>query len=101
MPDTATIQISVTNAKTGQVTLHETFHLAADLTGALIEQLEALVAELPPKRVRVSRRQENGTTLIDLEVRPGGGQPRSRSTDPSFEKLYRRKIPTEARREPI
>jgi hypothetical protein len=95
MPDTATIQISVTNAKTGQVTLHETFHLAADLTGALIEQLEALVAELPPKRVRVCRRQENGTTLIDLEVRPGGGQPRP--TDPSFEKLYRRQ--PEARRE--
>ncbi len=91
MPDQATIHLSVTNAKTGQVTLNETFHLAADMTGALLKQLEAVVAELPPQRVRVSRRQEKGATILEVEVLP-----RPKATDPSFEKLYRHKKQTEA-----
>ncbi|MCL4303962.1 MAG: hypothetical protein KJ077_50225 [Anaerolineae bacterium] len=93
MSTTTTVQLSVTNTRTGQVTLNETFHIAADLTGVLIEQLEAIVATLPPKRVRMSRQQEKGTTIIDLEVLPeGGASPRTRNTpQPTFADRYRRK----------
>lgn len=92
MTDTATVQISVTDCKTGQVTLNETFHIAAHLTTALIEQLEAIVAELPPKRVRVSRSQENGATILDFEILSGGGKPRRKSSaGPTYEDRYRRK----------
>lgn len=90
---TTTVQLSVTNTKTGQMTLNETFHIAADLTGLLLEQLEAIVANLPPKRVRMSRQQEKGTTIIDLEVLSGDGErPRPRNTPrPTFADRYRRK----------
>lgn len=92
MTDTATVHLSVTNIQTGQVTLNETFHLAVGLTGALIEQLEEMIARLPPKRVRVSRTQENGATLIDLEVLPGRRQTgRPARAGPTFEERYRRK----------
>lgn len=90
---TTTVQLSVTNTRTGQVTLSETFHIAADLTGVLIEQLEAIVAGLPPKRVRMSRQQEKGTTIIDLEVLPeAGARPRAKKTPhPTFADRYRQK----------
>lgn len=92
MTTPTTVHLSVTNTKTGQVTLNETFHLAAGLTGDLIEQLEEMIARLPPKRMRVARTQVNGATLIDLEVLPDSGSGRRPArAGPTFEDRYRHK----------
>lgn len=93
MCDEAKVTISFINHRTGQVTRLDDVCLQPDLALRLVEQIEAVLADLAPGQVRVSRTvTTKGATIIDINLKP---VTRQEAAGPklTFEQLYRRSEP--------
>jgi hypothetical protein len=82
----ATLEISVTQPKTKQVKVKETFELADELAQEFISRLEALLADVG-RSLRVTK-TINGTGHLVVEIE-AGARPLG-AGHPTFEERYRR-----------
>jgi hypothetical protein len=94
----AKVAIRLINRRTGQVTRFEDFRLQSDLAARLVEQIEAMLADLAPGQTRVTRTMApGGATLIDIDLQPfeklsrRSGPGRVQPPNLTFEQRYRRK----------
>jgi hypothetical protein len=91
----AKVTLSFINRRTSQMTRLDDFRLRPDLAVRLVEQIEALLADLAPGQARVSRTvTAKGATVIDLDLKPITQQEaQPAAAKPTFEQLYRRSGP--------
>jgi hypothetical protein len=83
----ATLEITVSNRKTGQIKARQLFELDDDLVRLFLEQLDMMLASLPRPVQVVKTITPDGATTIDLLTAP---HPPPQITGPSFEDIYRR-----------
>jgi hypothetical protein len=69
----ATLEIKVTNSRTGQITCHESYDLTDDLGRQLIEQLDQMIVDLPgAAQIKHLTRLADRATVVDISLGPTG-----------------------------
>ena len=67
----ATLDMKVTNSRTGQITCHERFDLADDLGRRLIAQLEEMIRDMPALvQVKHLTRLADRAAVVDIRLGP-------------------------------
>lgn len=67
----ATLEIKVTNSRTGQITRHERYDLTDDLGCQLLAQLEQMVNTLPaPVQLKHLTRLADRAAVVDISLGP-------------------------------
>lgn len=86
----ATLEITVSNKKTGAIKVRETFEMDDATARLFLEQFEKMLASFE-KPIRVVKTiTPGGVITIDVMTQPYPSPP---SVSPSFEEMYRRALP--------
>lgn len=83
-----TVEIVITNGRTGLAESQQTLQIPPDSVQPLIEQIEAMIAKFPLKQVKIAEVTKGSTTFINIEVGMPEQSPPIRP-GPTFETLYR------------
>lgn len=87
----ATLEITVSNKKTGAIKVREIFEMDDTTARLFLEQFEKMLANFE-KPIRVVKTiTPGGVIMIDVMTQPYPSPPPSVS--PSFEEMYRRALP--------
>lgn len=83
-----TVEIVITNGRTGLAESQQILQIPPDSVQPLIEQIEAMIAQFPPKHVKIAEVTKGNTTFINIELGMPEQPPPTRP-GPTFETLYR------------
>lgn len=86
----ATLEITVSNRKTGQIKAHQIFEMDDDMARLFLEQMETMLDGFEKPVQVVKTMTPGGVTTIDIMTPPYPAPP---VVSPSFEKRYRRALP--------
>lgn len=89
----ATVELTVTHRKTGQVKAHEAFQMDDATARLFIERIEQMLAGFG-QRIRMTKTvSPEGRTTIDIETRADVAWHPPPPASPTFEQKYRRALP--------
>lgn len=83
-----TVEIVIINGRTGLAESQQILQIPPDSVQPLIEQIEAMIAQFPPKHVKIAEVTQGSTTFINIELGMPEQSPPTRP-GPTFETLYR------------
>ena len=86
----ATLEITVSNRKTGQIKAHQIFEMDDEMTRLFLAQLETMLVGFEKPIQVVKTMAPDGVTTIDIMTPP---YPAAPVVSPSFEERYRRALP--------